>query len=81
MSYTKTMSDYSDETDAAYKVGDTVPLDGYYTCVPCGNKKYLKQGTRFGSCLKCLSKQKGFFQKGLELWERVITIKKRAHKE
>jgi hypothetical protein len=39
-----------------YKVGSIVPGNGLYICVPCGNKKYLKAGTHFERCLKCLGK-------------------------
>ncbi|MBI2004629.1 hypothetical protein HYS79_00520 [Patescibacteria group bacterium] len=54
-----------------YKVGATVPEDGLYICVPCGNKQYLKAGERFGSCLKCLGKDWRLFRRGLELWEKI----------
>ena len=53
-----------------YKVGTTVPEDGYYACVPCGNKKYLKAGSRFGTCLMCFGKERREFRKGFELWEK-----------
>ncbi len=59
--------------DITYKVGSAVPEDGFYACVPCGNKKYLKAGTRFGSCLMCLGKERKLFRKGLELWVRILT--------
>lgn len=54
-----------------YKVGSVVPEDGWYACVPCGNKKYLKTGMHFGSCLKCLGKERKEFRKGFELWEKL----------
>jgi len=57
--------------DAVYKVGSIIPEDGLYICVPCGNKKYLKAGARFGNCLKCLGKDWRLFRKGLELWEKI----------
>lgn len=56
---------------AVYKVGSIVPEDGFYVCVPCGNKQYLKIGTRFKGCLKCLGKDRRLFKRGLELWERI----------
>lgn len=62
----------SDE-NSPYKVGSIVPEDGYYACVPCGNKKYLKAGTRFGSCLMCLGKDRKLFRKGLELWDKLTS--------
>ena len=60
--------EYGEET---YKVGSTVPGDGMYICVPCGNKMYLKAGAHFGNCLKCLGKDWRLFRKGEELWERI----------
>jgi len=62
------------QTDT-YKVGVAVPEDGLYICVPCGNKKYLKAGARFGSCLKCLGKDRRLFRRGLELWEKIYEKK------
>lgn len=57
--------------NSPYKVGSIVPENGWYACVPCGNKRYLKVGTRFGSCLKCLGKERKEFRKGFELWEKL----------
>lgn len=59
-------------TLSTYKVGMKVEEGGYYVCVPCGYKKFLKAGMRFPSCLQCMGaeKRKGMFKK-LELWERV----------
>lgn len=59
---------------AVYKVGSIVPDNGFYICVPCGNKKYLKKGSRFKSCLKCMGKNWRLFKKGLELWEKIKNI-------
>jgi len=72
------LSTYKNENDdtTTYKVGDVVPEDGLYICVPCGNKKYLKTGERFKSCLQCLGKKKRLFRRGLELWERIFETKK-----
>ncbi len=64
------------DDDAVYKVGDIVLEDGFYTCVPCGNKRYLKIGMRFPSCLSCFGKERKFFRKGLELWEKLVKIKR-----
>ena len=50
-----------------YRVGCTVEKDDFYVCVPCGYRKYLKQGTKFPDCLKCMGKR--WFKKGLESWE------------
>lgn len=62
---------YRGVDDAVYRVGSMVPEDGWYACVPCGSRKYLKAGARFPGCLTCLGKERRFFRKGLELWERV----------
>jgi len=68
--------DYTDESEIeTFKVGSTVPTDGFYICVPCGSKKYLKTGERFSSCLTCMGKEKRFFRRGLELWERITGSK------
>lgn len=64
---------YRGADETVYKVGSIVPGDGFYACVPCGNRKYLKAGVRFPSCLMCLGKERRFFRKGLELWERIST--------
>lgn len=53
-----------------YKVGAIVPENGLYICVPCGNKKYLRAGARFGTCLQCFGKEWRLFRRGLELWEK-----------
>lgn len=53
-----------------YKVGNIVPEDGEYVCVPCGMKKYFKDGDRFPNCVKCLGKGRKMFRKNLELWEK-----------
>ncbi len=57
--------------DNVYKVGEKVPESGFYICIPCGSKKYLKAGKYFKSCLKCFGKERRLFKKGLELWERI----------
>ncbi len=54
-----------------YKVGSKVPEDGHYLCVPCGSKKYLKAGTNFKSCVKCMGRDRRLYRKGRELWERI----------
>lgn len=57
--------------EGVYKVGSVVPEDGVYSCVPCGNKKFLKAGSRFKSCLACFGKERRLFRKGMELWEKI----------
>lgn len=58
--------------DATYKVGGVVPESGFYVCIPCGSKRYFRAGKHFPSCLSCFGKEKRFFRKGLELWERIF---------
>ena len=62
---------YQGTDGAVCKVGSIVPEDGWYACVPCGSRKCLKAGARFPSCLMCLGRERKFFRKGLELWERI----------
>lgn len=57
--------------DLIYEVGDIVPEDGYYACVPCGDRKFFKSGVRFTGCLTCFGRGRREFQKGLELWEKI----------
>jgi len=57
-----------------YRVGESVEEDGLYVCVPCGQRQYLKVGSRFPSCLKCLNQEeRKRVHRGLELWERLET--------
>lgn len=37
-----------------YHVGDAVPKDGEYVCVPCGFKKRFKPGDAFTECISCM---------------------------
>lgn len=57
-----------------YEVGSVALEDGFYICVPCGDKKYLKTGQHFKSCLKCFGKDWRLFKRGLELWEKIKNI-------
>lgn len=58
--------------EQTYQVGETVPEDGWYACVPCGNKMRLKAGDRFGNCLQCFKPdEQDDFAEGLELWEKI----------
>lgn len=53
-----------------YRMGERVIEAGFYICVPCGYKRYLKEGDHFPSCIKCLGRETRNFRKGLELWEK-----------
>lgn len=48
-----------------YHVGDKVPEEGQYVCVPCGFRKRLKPGDVFGECLSCF-KDEGWHVAGEE---------------
>ena len=63
---------FKNKATATYKVGEKIEENGYYVCVPCGYKKFLKVGMSFPSCIKCLGEKtiKKMFKRGLELWER-----------
>lgn len=63
------------DEEIIYKVGSAVPEDGFYICVPCGSKKYLRASTRFRSCLICLGKERKLFRRGRELWKRILDKK------
>jgi len=52
-----------------WKVDSVVEEDGWYICVPCGYKRYLKSGMHFPRCVKCLGKEKRSFLGRVELWE------------
>lgn len=61
-----------------FEVGEEASQDGYYICVPCGNKRFFKKGQKFPSCLNCLSEDKTTSSKNPGLWEKVlekVTIK------
>ena len=36
-----------------YHVGDIAPEEGKYVCVPCGYRRKLEKGEKFGECLSC----------------------------
>lgn len=40
-----------------YHVGDVVPKEGEYVCVPCGFKKNLRPGEEFSECISCMKDQ------------------------
>ena len=56
---------------ATFNTGSRVEEDGFYVCVPCGYKKYLKKGEQFPRCMKCLKEEEREFLTGMELWEKV----------
>ena len=57
-----------------FKTGSLVKMEGWYVCVPCGYKKYLKIGEYFPRCMKCLKEEEREFFTGMELWEKVDII-------
>ncbi len=57
-----------------YNVGDVVPADGEYACVPCGYKKTYKAGEIFPECISCLEKFKDVDMDEVSdegVWEKV----------
>ena len=55
-----------------FNIAHTVIKNGTYICVPCGYKKYFKEGEVFPSCFSCLRGKKykdDIYMKDLGLWE------------
>lgn len=66
MELTTIISDFG-----TYEVGTAVEENGWYICVPCGYKRYLREGDRFPNCMKCFGREENNYKRGLERWERV----------
>ncbi len=47
-----------------HHVGDRVPEEGRYVCVPCGFKKAFKAGDVFPECISCM-KDEGWHPAGM----------------
>lgn len=43
------------EEKKLYKIGDVVPVQGAYVCVPCGYVQMFEQGELFITCEACLA--------------------------
>lgn len=41
-------------TASTYRVGEHVPIHGWYVCVPCGYRMYLWKGDAFPPCINCM---------------------------
>ena len=58
---------------ALYKIGDTVPEHGMYTCVPCGYVQEFFKGGLFTTCEVCLAGTdqgpEGYLDAEAEFWE------------
>lgn len=39
---------------STYRVGERVPLNGQYVCVPCGYRLDLMEGDVFPACINCM---------------------------
>lgn len=37
-----------------YRVGERVPIDGSYVCVPCGYRMHFAEGDEFPACIGCM---------------------------
>jgi len=74
----RTSTQTSNLEQVTFDIGERVPKDGVYTCVPCGYKKKLRAGDRFPKCLGCLKKERDegkLYLKNLELWEFLGDVK------
>ncbi|MBT4850127.1 hypothetical protein HON36_04735 [Candidatus Parcubacteria bacterium] len=62
------------DLEISYNVGDIVPTDGEYACVPCGYKKTYRAGETFLECISCLDKFKDVDTEAITdegTWEKV----------
>lgn len=63
------------ETGPLYKIGDIVPTDGVYLCVPCGYMQEFQAGESFTTCEACLAGTEngpeGYRDAENEFWELV----------
>ena len=57
-----------------FRTGMKVAEEGWYVCVPCGYKKFLRKRMHFPRCIKCFGQAKKEFAQGLELLEKVTPI-------
>lgn len=58
----------------AYSIGEEVPEDGIYICVPCGYKLKLNRGDKYPECISCLERHKDVDMKEISdqgTWEKV----------
>lgn len=39
---------------STYRVGERVPINGLYVCVPCGYRMSLAEGDVFPACIRCM---------------------------
>ena len=39
---------------STYRVGERVPINGRYVCVPCGYRMHLAEGDVFPACIHCM---------------------------
>jgi len=65
------------EKRAAFSTGSIVRISGYYVCVPCGYKKFLRKDNLFPKCSSCGGPNKifrwGFFYTKAGLGKRFNT--------
>ncbi len=65
-----------DMSQLLYKVGDIVPENGWYLCVPCGFADEFKAGDAFPVCKVCLAGTEdgpdGYTEPHVEYWEKMF---------
>jgi len=58
-----------------YKMNDTVPEDGEYLCIACGNITFFTKGDRFPTCDECgagtADGPGGFDESASEFWRKL----------
>lgn len=59
-----------------YRIGDSVPEDGEYECVACGNSVFYKKGEIFNRCDECRAGTQngpaGYDSPEAEFWKKVM---------
>lgn len=59
-----------------YKIGDAIPENGNYICVPCGYVQYFEVGGLFTTCDACFAgtelAPEGYKAAESEFWQLVL---------
>lgn len=63
-------------SDKLYAIGDAVPEDGWYLCVPCGFADEFKAGDAFPVCKACMAGTPdgpdGYTDPHVDHWQRLM---------
>jgi hypothetical protein len=63
-------------TKALYKIGDVVPEDGLYLCVPCSFVQEFKAGDLFTTCIACYAGTsmgpEDYTDEHVDFWEKFV---------